>query len=181
MILCALTQKERGVKWNYFTERVFCMIDVIMGWFAVNQMAFWLLIGVFCLLFELVTPGVFFFLSFFFGALFGALSTFATTSWMAQSIVFLAGSVAAFLWLQYWVKRRVLAPTAQRPTNVQALQGQQGLVLKEISPDQMGMVKVGGETWSARPAHHEIIGEGKKITVVATKGAHLVVKEVVEK
>ncbi len=157
------------------------MIDMILCWFACNQMAFWLVLGVFCLLFEMGSPGLFFFLSFFFGSLTAALSAFVTTDWMIQSIVFLVGSVAAFVWLKFWVKRRVLAPASQNPTNVSALQGKQGLVLKMISPEVMGMVKVGGETWSVRPADLTTIQEGKKIVVVDSKGAHLVVREVVEK
>lgn len=156
------------------------MINMLVGWFAVNQMAFWLLIGVFCLLFEMGSPGLFFFLSFFFGALITAVSTFMTSGWLMQSVVFLVGSFGAFIWLQYWVKRRVVAPGSDTITNVQALQGQQGLVLKEILPGQMGMIKVGGETWSARSADHTTIQAGKKVVVVDSKGAHLVVREVVE-
>jgi membrane protein implicated in regulation of membrane protease activity len=156
------------------------MIDSILSWFGANQMALWLLIGVFCLLFEMISPGLFFFLSFFFGALFGALSSFVTVNWLAQAIVFLVGSFAAFLWLHYWVKRRVFSVRRHNRTNVQALQGQQGLVLREITPNNMGLVKVGGETWSARPTDACVITEGKKIVVVDNRGAHLVVKEIVE-
>ena len=53
--------------------------------------------------------------------------------------------------------------------------------IREIAPGKMGLVKVDGETWSARSSHGQTVKEGVQVIVVRIKGAHLVVQEVESK
>ena len=154
------------------------MIDPIFDWLVANQIIVWLLIALACLLFEMGSPGLFFFLSFFFGALMAAASTFVTTSLLWQSIVFVVGTALSFAILHYWVKSRRLDTHIQ--TNIYALKKKHGIVISRIAPEKMGRVKIGGEIWSARPARGQTIEKDTIVTVVRVKGAHVVVQELIE-
>lgn len=63
-------------------------------------------------------------------------------------------------------------------SNVNALIGQHGQVLKPISPLEFGQVKLNGEIWTASAA--EEIGENTRVVVVAIDGVKLVVEKASE-
>ncbi|MDO9578658.1 MAG: NfeD family protein, partial [Candidatus Cloacimonadales bacterium] len=63
------------------------------------------------------------------------------------------------------------------PTNVDALKGKQGIVVKEIPVDGRGYVKVGGEEWSAISSKNEKIKIGKKVIIQKIEGNKLIVAE----
>jgi membrane protein implicated in regulation of membrane protease activity len=141
---------------------------------------FWFGVSLFFLLLEMGSPGLFFFLSFFLGALVsGCVALIVTPSLIIQGVVFLGSSLAAFFVLHYWVKKGV-RETAVHKTNIFTLQGKHGLIIKEIRADEVGLVKVGGETWSARSVHNQPIKIGTKVTVVQVRGAHLIVRDATE-
>jgi len=154
------------------------MIDLVLDWFVANRTVLWLFVALMCLVLEMSSPGLFFFLSFFFGALVAAGASLFTISWLAQTIAFVLGTTGAFLLLHYWIKRRSKVFKAHSQTNVYALRNKHGRVLKEIRPDAMGLVKVEGETWSARTLQGQEIKQGAVVKVMRVKGAHLVVEEV---
>jgi membrane protein implicated in regulation of membrane protease activity len=57
------------------------------------------------------------------------------------------------------------------PTGVDAMRGRVGVVTKAIGELDSGLVKVGGETWTARSYfEHEEIAEGSRVEVVEIKG-----------
>ena len=157
------------------------MIDFVLDWLVANQMVLWLLAAVLCLLLEMGSPGLFFFLSFFFGALVASGATLVTASWLAQSFTFIVATLISFLLLHYWVKRRSKLFDTHTQTNVYALRDKRGRIVREIIPGKMGLVKIEGETWSARSLHEQTIKKGARVMVVRIKGAHLVVQEVDEK
>lgn len=154
------------------------MIDPLFAWFAENQIVVWLLVALFSLLLEMGSPGLFFFLSFFFGALVAVGVTFVSTSWALQALFFLGGTACAFVLLHYWLKRKSEGIDVHTQTNVYALRSKRGLVIRQITADKMGLVKIDGERWSARSLDKQIINEGAVVIVERVKGAHLVVKQV---
>jgi len=156
------------------------MIDLAIDWLLANQVVLWLAVALFCLFFEMGSPGLFFFLSFFFGALFAAGASLFTFSWLIQSTFFVAGTGVSFLLLHFWVKRRAKLFDTHTHTNIYALKSKKGRVLKEVGPSKMGRVKIDGETWAARSAHGEVIEEGATVSVLRVRGAHLVVEKVKE-
>jgi len=154
------------------------MIDLLLDWLLANQVVLWLTIALFCLFFEMGSPGLFFFLSFFFGALFAAGASLVTTSWLIQSTFFVAATGISFLLLHFWVKRRSKLFDTHTHTNMYALKSKNGRVLKEVGPSKMGRVKIEGETWAARSAHGDVIEVGAIVSVLQVRGAHLVVEKV---
>lgn len=63
-------------------------------------------------------------------------------------------------------------------SNVYALKGQRGIVLKSVTPKTTGVVKIGGEVWSARTAREEVIAVGSTVEVIDVIGVHLIVERV---
>lgn len=138
---------------------------------------FWLVISLLCLIMEMGSPGLFYFLSFFFGAVVAALVSVYVDSWIIQSMIFLIGTTFALVALKYWIKSS--KQTHKAPlTNVYALQGKHGIVLVDIAPGHPGQIKVQGEVWSALAADDMTIKAGTFVQVVAIGGAYLTVTEI---
>jgi membrane protein implicated in regulation of membrane protease activity len=65
------------------------------------------------------------------------------------------------------------------PTNIEAVKGQSGLVLKTIEGSvKPGLVKIGGEVWSAICEEEIRIVKGAKVEVLQISGNKVKVKPV---
>ncbi len=141
---------------------------------------FWLVMSFAFLIFEMGHPGLFFFLSFFIGALSTAVLSIWVDSGIAQGALFLGTSALSFFVLRFYVARLFKQASKEKHTNVYALQGKRGIVVQDIERTKSGQVKVGGEIWSARAVDSSSMPAGTPVTVVAVKGVHLIVEEIVE-
>ena len=136
----------------------------------------WLVIALVALILEMGSPGLFFFLSFSFGALATAIVSLWFDSLVVQGCTFLASTIFALIILRLWlVRSRKHLPHTR--TNIYALQGKRAMVLKRISPEKPGIVKIDGEVWTARPADYRGIETGVEVEVVDVVGAHVIVKQ----
>ena len=90
-----------------------------------------------------------------------------------------AGQIAAFavvsvggLWLtRPWLLRVAGDRSPVVPSGVDAMRGRVGIVTKPIGELEPGQVRIGGETWSARPYFdQEPIPEGARVEVVEVRG-----------
>lgn len=61
-------------------------------------------------------------------------------------------------------------------TNLQGMLYKKGIVKKEILPNQIGIVVVEGEEWSAISFDNELIEEGAIVEIIKIEGVKLVVK-----
>jgi membrane protein implicated in regulation of membrane protease activity len=142
-----------------------------------NNFYYWLMLGLFFLLVELMNPGLFFFFSFFLGAVGAAVLALKNSSLLAQIGVFFAVFISVFSVLCLWFSRkqyRTLRHNAK--TNVAALQGKRAVVLEEIKPFKQGLIKVGGELWSARARDNEWCVQGSVVEIIDVIGCHCVVR-----
>jgi membrane protein implicated in regulation of membrane protease activity len=131
----------------------------------------WVLAGLTFLLIELSTPGLFFFISFGFGCLFGALTAALGYSVTVQCS--LALGVALF---QFHSMRRVLNrfnTSGGSHTNIHALHGKEAIVVDAIIPPRNGQVKIGGEVWAARSSYE--LADGTEVIVESVRGNTVVV------
>ena len=142
-----------------------------------NNVCFWLVIAFFFLIMEMGSPGLFFFISFFFGGLIAASISFLTPSTIIQTICFLSGTGVASLVLRYWIVPKIGKDRSHERTNVYALKGKQGFVLKGISFEHPGLVRINGEIWAAKIARDQSVIKGDLIEVVEVRGAHVIVKK----
>jgi membrane protein implicated in regulation of membrane protease activity len=91
-----------------------------------------------------------------------------------QGVVFGVGAVASLMFLRPIALRHLKKKPADHATNVEALIGAPALTLSAITENE-GLVKLSGETWSARSNKGEI-ESGARVEVVAIEGATAVVK-----
>ena len=104
------------------------------------------------------------------GALAAALTEAVGGSPLLQVAVFVAVSLAGIVVIRPLALRRIERRTTFR-TGTAALVGQTGYVLADVSP-QAGLIRIGGEEWSARPYDEaSVIPAGSMVDVLQIKGA----------
>jgi membrane protein implicated in regulation of membrane protease activity len=93
-----------------------------------------------------------------------------------QVAAFVAGSVASLAIVRPVARRHLRAPPHTR-TGAAALIGQTATVLERVDRDR-GMVKIGGEVWTARAYDEDhVIEPGARVEVLKIEGATALVAE----
>lgn len=129
----------------------------------------WLAAAVIFLIIELMTPSLLF-ICFVVGSVAaGIFSYFSPEQYYWQIGIFLLVSIALIPPTRTLAKR--LNKAATQKSNVDALIGKTGKVIKAIDLDDGGKVQIGGEIWIA--GADKLIEEGKRIKVVSVSGARL--------
>lgn len=103
----------------------------------------------------------------------GGLVTWPFHSWLATVIVTSIICVAYVALGRRYVHRWTVVKTAK--TNIDAIIGREGLVLRSIAKHVDGWVKIGSEQWRARA--EEDIQEGNEVVVTGVRGATLIVEK----
>ena len=103
----------------------------------------------------------------------GGLVTWPLHSWILTVIVTGVICVAYVALGRRYVHRWTMASKSK--TNIDAISGRSGIVLRSIAKNVDGLVKVGYEQWRARA--EEDIKEGDEIIVTGVSGATLIVKK----
>lgn len=134
----------------------------------------WLSISIIFLLFEIGHPGLFLYLSFFFGGLLAALVSMFSSSPVLQTVGFIGGSICALGILRFALKRTV---EQRNETNVYALVGKRAVVVDTISNKAHGYVRVQNQLWMARSLDSQLLQKGEEVLVVDVRGAHVIVKK----
>jgi membrane protein implicated in regulation of membrane protease activity len=93
-------------------------------------------------------------------------------------VVFLVCAGLLFGFVRPVARRHTRMPPLAR-TNTDALIGQRAVVLERIANDEgAGLVKIGGETWTARTLDDSAeIAQGTPVVVVEIRGATALVSE----
>jgi len=138
----------------------------------------WLLVALAFLFAELATPGLFFFVSFAFGALFAALLAFVGYSFIAQCTAGLMVAIASFFFIRRHLVRTKFSEVSYEPseTNIDALVGMVGVVTEAIRPHHKGRVKIGGEEWPALTQEGVALEPGSVVKVLKVTGNSVIVK-----
>jgi len=103
----------------------------------------------------------------------GGLIAWPFNSWVLSLIV-VAVICVAYVFLGRRYVHRWTAVKAEK-TNIDAIIGRKGIVLKNIAANTDGRVRVGNERWRARA--EESINEGDEIVVTGVSGATLTVEK----
>jgi membrane protein implicated in regulation of membrane protease activity len=133
----------------------------------------WLILSVVLFIFELLSPGAFFFACLGIGALICALVVLLEPPFWVTLVVFVAASVLSIYFIRPFAKKYFQG--VSKKTNVDAMVGQKAWVTEEINPEKMGMVKIQGELWRAQA--HEKIEKDNWVEVLKVDGTHLEVKK----
>jgi membrane protein implicated in regulation of membrane protease activity len=93
-----------------------------------------------------------------------------------QAAAFILGSIASLAIVRPIARRHLRTPAHIR-TGAAALIGQSATVLERVD-SQSGMVKIGGEVWTARTYDEDhVIEAGKRVEVLKIDGATALVSE----
>src|SRR3978361_418674 len=91
----------------------------------------WLITALFLLLFEVLNPGLFFFLSFSAGSFFSAVTAWNEFPLVVQCLTFIVVSLITFFVLRWYFKPQ--APSSESRTGVDAHMGKEDKVFANIS------------------------------------------------
>jgi membrane protein implicated in regulation of membrane protease activity len=129
----------------------------------------WVVAAVVLLIAEATTSA---FIALYFGLAAIAAAAVALTGLgvVVQLIAFAALSVGSLTVTRPALKRAIGSTQLHR-TGVDAMQGRIGVVTRAIGELESGLVKVGGETWTARSFYdEEPIAEGSRVEVIKIEG-----------
>ncbi len=137
----------------------------------------WLIVGLLFLFLELFTPTLFFFVSFFLGSLGASLLSYFEFSLLLQISSFFGIALVSIVLLFVLLKKsHYFGPKHGAKTNFFALQGKHAEVIKEIKPIHIGLIKVGGEIWSARGKESDHFAVGSVVEIIDVIGCHCIVR-----
>lgn len=208
LLIVAMSKGFYRVKWSFFALIIICkkcsllyndnillsfnlkgvvmiyvaaqyIYSILITMFANASFYWWLIIAFLFLIMEMGNPGLFFFLSFFFGGLVAALISYLTESLFVQICVFFSSTIVALSILRYWGIALAGKNRPHQQTNFYALKGKRAIVKQDISESRLGLVVIAGQVWAARTISSEnIIRIGDIVEVIDVQGAHVVVKKI---
>lgn len=142
-----------------------------------NLFYWWLIAAFMFLIMEMGNPGLFFFLSFFFGGVSAAGVSCFTESIIIQLMIFFGSTVIALYFLRN-IGHLLLKNRTHQNTNFYALKGKRAVVKQDIIAGNAGLVIIGGQVWAAQAVHHsDNMFTGDVVEVIDVRGAHVVVKK----
>jgi membrane protein implicated in regulation of membrane protease activity len=119
---------------------------------------------------EIFTPGLFFLGPVALAAVIAALAAVAGAAVWLQLVLFVAGSLASLGLLRPIARAHLRMPAAMR-TGTAALEGARATVLRRVDAAG-GLVRIGGEDWSARSyAPDQVFEPGTQVEVARIEGA----------
>lgn len=136
----------------------------------------WLIAAVLLGIGELLTPGLFFLGPVALAAVGAAITAGVGGGIVLQLIVFIGVSLASLAFLRPIARRHVHMPALTR-TGTAALVGKKALVVRRVDANG-GLVRIGGEEWSARAFFEEqTLEPGARVEVAKIEGATALVFE----
>lgn len=138
-------------------------------WASDNAWAAWVGVALVCGIVETLTLDLVF-LMLAGGAVAGAVASLVGATFPLAAIVAIVTSAALLGVVRPVARRHLQVPIAMR-TGAAALVGARAVVLERVEPHG-GLIKLGGEVWTARPYDgHQVIDVGQPVDVVEIQGA----------
>lgn len=146
-----------------------------MDWLVQNGWALWLSVFLVLAVIEMLTLDLFFIMMAG-GALAALASYFVGAPLWLQIVIFCVVALLMIVFVRPLGLRRLRRGPADQRTNVERLLGQSALVLEDVS-ETAGLVKIGGDTWSARTRGGTVLQSGRRVLVSEIDGATAIVAE----
>ncbi len=139
---------------------------------------FWLILAVVLLILELLSAG-FYVICFSVGALVAALcAAFTTNLYVTLSVFIVVSLLCVFLVRPFVLKHLDLKPKEVRPSNADALMGQEGFISQAVDDTGFGRVAIDGDDWKCKSEDGMTIEKGTRVVVVARDSIILTVKSI---
>lgn len=149
----------------------------MIDYFFSNLWQAWALVGLICLILEL-TNGDFFFLSFTFGAVFGAIAAAIGFAGWVQIIVFAVATVLSLTLIRPAAKKYLHRGEDKRDSNADALIGSEGVITEPITKEGRGRVQIDGDFWLAVTTDGHAVPVGTRVKVTSMDSIVLTVVEI---
>lgn len=146
--------------------------EAVFEWLGENWWALWLTAFLAFAVIEMITLDLFF-IMLGGGALAALAADFAGADGWLQIVVFCVVSLLMIAFVRPVALSHLKKGPAEQRTNVDRLIGEQAVVMETVSADG-GLVKIGGDIWSAR-SDAGVLPAGQKVVVSAIDGATAVV------
>jgi membrane protein implicated in regulation of membrane protease activity len=131
---------------------------------------FWIVLAVALAAAEIFT-GTFMLLMLAAGALAAAVAAGLDAPTVVQGLTFAVASAATLLGVRPILQRALHRNADDTPMGLEAIEGSPGLVMERVDLDH-GLIKIGGELWSARPYDAtQTFDEGERVRVIEIRGA----------
>ena len=147
------------------------ILELIFGYTAYA----WLLLALGLLILELSTPVLFFFIAFACGAACAAVAAFLDFSIIFQVWVVLISSTLCYIAIKSFFATHK-TKNLDNKSNVEALIGQEAIVVEPISVNQPGVIRVKRELWGAILRDGSMLQIGTVVKIVDIQGNKLVVR-----
>ncbi|MEV7662474.1 NfeD family protein [Paenarthrobacter sp. NPDC089316] len=141
-------------------------------WLGENWWALWLTVFLAFAVVEMLTLDLFF-IMLGGGALAGLVADFAGADFWLQIVIFSVVSLLMIVFVRPVALNHLRKGPAEQLSNIDRLIGQPALVIEAVSSTS-GLVKIGGDVWSARSAGG-VIDAGSTVQVTKIDGATAVV------
>lgn len=96
-----------------------------------------------------------------------------------QLLIFIISSILIIIMTRPLAKKYLRGRITK--TNLDRIIGKHCLIIKTITPDTKGEVKINGHIWSATSLNNDLIEEGEYGEIVSIEGAHVVVRKLEKK
>jgi membrane protein implicated in regulation of membrane protease activity len=141
-------------------------------WLGENWWALWLTVFLAFAAVEMLTLDLFF-IMLGGGALAALVADFTGADLWLQIVVFCVVSLLMIAFVRPVTLKHLHKGPAEQRTNIDRLIGETALVMEPVSSTG-GLVKIGGDIWSAR-SDSGVLAEGQRVIVAAIEGATAVV------
>lgn len=136
----------------------------------------WVIVLIATIIFEVATASALVSIWFAVGSLVSLLLAFFNVAFVWQVVVFFIVSILSLLLIRPMVSKYTYGNTVN--TNANRAIGQRVKLLKTISFDSFGEVKVHGVIWNCRSFNQQEINQGEIVEVLAIEGSKLIVRKV---
>jgi len=146
--------------------------EMMFEWLGENWWALWLTVFLAFAVVEMLTLDLFF-IMLGGGALAGLIADFAGADFWLQIVIFSVVSLLMIAFVRPVALKHLHKGPAEQRTNIDRLIGQPALVIEAVTGTS-GLVKIGGDVWSARSTAG-VLDAGATVQVTRIDGATAVV------
>ncbi len=145
----------------------------MFAWLVENGWALWLLVFLVLAVIEMLTLDLFFIMMSA-GALASMISYFGGAPLWLQIVIFCVVALAMIVFVRPIALNHLRKGPAEQRTNVDRLIGHAAVVVEPVTANA-GLVKIGGDTWTARTRTGAALSTGQAVQVTAIEGATAIV------
>ncbi|EMY35596.1 membrane protease regulatory membrane protein [Arthrobacter crystallopoietes BAB-32] len=145
----------------------------MLEWLVTNSWVLWLALFLILAIVEIMTLDLLFIMMSS-GALVALFTALLGWPFWLQVVVFCVVALLMVLFVRPVALRHLRRGPREQATNIERLIGEQALALETVT-DHTGMVKIGGDTWTARSSDGSAIPAGARVAVERIDGATAVV------